>query len=154
MIGALLAKIGLSALWGRFSAWLKGNKMLAASHVLLTVVIIAGTLAVTMWVQREKTEGRLSDAATKVSNLERKVQAIETVNSAQEATIDHLRELRESDAKTLAGLTTDFDRLNLADTAYQRKLSELEKTNAEVRAYLDQPLSPELRSVVQNRKRP
>lgn len=153
-IGALLVKWGISGLWTRFRTWLKENRMLATGHILLAVVIIAGTLAVTLWVQRERTEGKLADATNKIGALQNRVQAIETVNSAQEATIGHLRELREADAKALAGLTTDFDELNLADTAYQKRLAELEKNNAAVRAYLDQPLPPELRSVVQKRTKP
>ena len=151
LVLSLLARWGISGLWTRFRAWLKGNKMLAAGHVLLTVVIIAGTLAVTLWVQREKTESKLAEATLKIGKLQDRVQIIETVNSAQEATIGNLRDLREQDAKALAGLTTDFEALNLSDSAYKKRLAELEKNNAEVRAYLDQPLPTELRNLVQKR---
>ena len=54
------------------------------------------------------------------------------------------------DAAVMAGLVTDYAKLSKSDATARKKLSELEKQNANVRDYLDQPLPPELVCMLDN----
>jgi len=101
-------------------------------------MVIAGfATVVTLW-SRTKA---LEDKNDKL--YDRVIQA-ESINDHQEKTIGDLQRLREIDALVMAGLIADYTRLSKVDASTRNKLSELEKTNATVRTFFDQPLPAEL----------
>ena len=82
--------------------------------------------------------------------LRERVVNVEVINEAQDKTISDLQALRQQDAAVMAGLVTDYAKLSKSDATARKKLSELEKQNANVRDYLDQPLPPELVCMLNN----
>lgn len=152
-IGAkLLAVPLLSRLfgWGKGTAlpFVKENGRMVLSYVLIALVIASASLAVTMWFQRERLDKKLETAQVKIGALERKVQAVETINREQQSQIENLAELREIDSKALTGLNDDYRALNDRDVRLNKQMRNLENSNATVRGYLDTPVPDDLRRLL------
>lgn len=128
---------------------LKGKSRLVIEYVLLAVLIAAATLSVTLWLQRERVEQKLEKAGTEIEGLQGRLSGVEIINERQQATIKSLEGLREQDAKALTGLNDDYQSLAARDERVRQQIRELEKQNAQVRLYLDQPVPPELGQLLQ-----
>ena len=114
-----------------------GNVRLAIEYALIGLIVVSTATSVTLW-YRTKT---LED---KNDTLHSRVAINEIVNKTQDATIADLKELRVQDAATMVGLIADYAKLSKSDGRARKKLADLEKENANIRAYLEQPLPPEL----------
>lgn len=148
MFAGLFAKFLALPLIGKILGWGKGRGSTIVGYVLTAIVIVFASFTVTLWFSKQKMEKSLVAAASQIQHLQNKVTAVEQVNAAQEDVIKNLQELRVVDNKALTGLSDDYRRLNLQDKAVSNKLTALEKSNAPVREYLDQPLPPELRELL------
>jgi hypothetical protein len=114
-----------------------GNVRLIVEYALIAIIIAVAAVAFTLWTQTHELNAKNDTLLGRVSQ-------VEIINQAQDATINDLQDLRKKDAEVMAGLVTDFKQLSQNDSAARKKLSELEKSNAKVRDYLDQPLPAEL----------
>lgn len=135
----------------RVAPFVRDKKRLMIEYVLIAVIIASAATVFTLWLQNRKQDDKLTTASQTIDGLKTRIQTVEFVNETQEQTIKTLNDLREQDALALGGLMTDYDRLSERDKSVQKQLAELEKNNAKVRSYLNQPLPPELRSLLEGR---
>lgn len=128
---------------GTAISFVTGNARLAIEYVLIALAIAGAATAITLWYRTHYLETRNDELRERISN-------VEVINEAQDKTITDLQDLRKQDAAVMAGLVTDYAKLSKSDMAARKKLSDLEKQNANVRDYLDQPLPPELVCMLNN----
>ena len=122
---------------GTAVSFVTGNARLVIEYILIALAIAGAATAITLWYRTNYLEARNDELRERVVN-------VEVINEIQDKTISDLQALRQQDAAVMAGLVTDYTKLSKADATARKKLSELEKQNAHVRDYLDQPLPPEL----------
>ena len=122
---------------GTAISFVTGNARLVIEYVLIALTIAGAATAIALWYRTNYLEARNDELRERVVN-------VEVINEAQDKTISDLQALRQQDAAVMAGLVTDYAKLSKSDATARKKLSELEKQNANVRDYLDQPLPPEL----------
>lgn len=140
--------------WGKEKAvpFVKEKSRLLIEYALLAVLLVTLGLSFSLWLSRKKTDDMLTTANEHIELLKTRVAVVEQVNEFQQGTIDTLEQLRAQDAKALTGLSDDYERLNSRDQSVRKRIQELEKTNAQVRSYLDQPLPDDLRSLLNQSK--
>lgn len=158
MFTGLFAKFVAIPLVGKIIGWgkntvtkVKGNHRLLIEYFLIAVVLVTAGLALTMWLQREKYEDRLAVAELNLATARQRLTAVEQVNQGQAQTIASLRHLRELDSRALGGLVSDYAKLTARDATLSREISVLEKNNAEVRSYLDEPVPADLARLLEQR---
>lgn len=122
---------------GTLSRLLAGKFRLVVEYLLLALVVIAAASCITLWVETREQRHEIGQLRTRVVNNE-------IMNATQASTIDGLLAARRKDAEVTAGLLRDFAAISRLDKATQRKLRELERRNASVRDYLDQPIPADL----------
>ena len=128
---------------GTAISFVTGNARLAIEYVLIALVIAGAATAIALWYRTNYLEARNDELRERVVN-------VEVINEIQDKTISDLQALRQQDAAVMAWLVTDYAKLSKSDATARKKLSELEKQNANVRDYLDQPLPPELVCMLNN----
>ena len=128
---------------GTAISFVTGNVRLVIEYVLIGLIIAGMATAITLWYRTQYLETRNDELRERVVN-------VEVINETQDKTISDLQALRQQDAAVMAGLVTDYAKLSKSDMAARKKLSDLEKQNANVRDYLDQPLPPELVCMLNN----
>lgn len=128
---------------GTAISFVTGNARLVIEYVLIALAIAGAATAIALWYRTNYLEARNDELRERVVN-------VEVINEAQDKTISDLQALRQQDAAVMAGLVTDYAKLSKSDAHARKKLSELEKQNANVRDYLDQPLPPELVCMLNN----
>lgn len=128
---------------GTAISFVTGNARLAIEYVLIALAIAGAATAIALWYRTNYLEARNDELRERVVN-------VELINEIQDKTISDLQALRQQDAAVMAGLVTDYAKLSKSDATARKKLSELEKQNANVRDYLDQPLPPELVCMLNN----
>lgn len=72
------------------------------------------------------------------------------VNRQQQATIERITRMRQNDDRILSDLTNEIARLTDVAAQTQESVTELEKTNENVRAYLAGAIPDDLRRVLNN----
>ena len=122
---------------GTAVSFVTGNARLVIEYVLIGLIIAGMATAITLWYRTQYLETRNNELRERVVN-------VEVINEAQDKTISDLQALRQQDAAVMAGLVTDYAKLSKSDATARKKLLDLEKQNANVRSYLDEPLPPEL----------
>lgn len=128
---------------GTAVSFVAGNARLVIEYVLIALAIAGAATAIALWYRTNYLEARNDELRERVVN-------VEVINETQDKTISDLQALRQQDAAAMAGLVTDYAKLSKSDATARKKLSELEKQNANVRDYLDQPLPPELVCMLNN----
>ena len=128
---------------GTAISFVTGNARLVIEYVLIALAITGAATAIALWYRTNYLEACNDELRERVMN-------VEAINEAQDKTISDLQALRQQDAAVMAGLVTDYAKLSKSDATARKKLSELEKQNANVRDYLDQPLPPELVCMLDN----
>lgn len=128
---------------GTAVSFVAGNARLVIEYVLIALAITGAATAIALWYRTNYLEACNDELRERVVN-------VEAINEAQDKTISDLQALRRQDAAAMAGLVTDYAKLSKSDATARKKLSELEKQNANVRDYLDQPLPPELVCMLNN----
>lgn len=127
---------------GTAISFVTGNARLVIEYVLIALAIAGAATAIALWYRTNYLEARNDELRERVVN-------VEVINEAQDKTISDLQALRQQDAAVMAGLVTTTPS-SKSDATARKKLSELEKQNANVRDYLDQPLPPELVCMLNN----
>lgn len=128
---------------GTAVSFVAGNARLVIEYVLIALAITGAATAIALWYRTNYLEAHNDELRERVVN-------VEAINEAQDKTISDLQALRQQDAAAMAGLVTDYAKLSKSDATARKKLSELEKQNASVRDYLDQPLPHELACMLNN----
>lgn len=128
---------------GTAVSFVTGNARLVIEYVLIALAIAGAATAIALWYRTNYLEAHNDE-------LRERVVSVEVINEAQDKTISDLQALRQQDAAVMAGLVTDYAKLSKSDVTARKKLSELEKQNASVRDYLDQPLPHELACMLNN----
>ena len=128
---------------GTAVSFVAGNARLVIEYALIALAITGAATAIALWYRTNYLEACNDELRKRVVN-------VEAINEAQDKTISDLQALRQQDAAVMAGLVTDYAKLSKSDATARKKLSKLEKQNANVRDYLDQPLPPELVCMLNN----
>ena len=124
-------------------SFVTGNARLVIEYILIALAIAGAATAIALWYRTNYLEAHNDE-------LRERVASVEVINETQDKTISDLQALRQQDAAVMAGLVTDYAKLSKSDATARKKLSELEKQNANVRDYLDQPLPLELVCMLNN----
>lgn len=132
----------LSVFKGIYS-FLYNRMRLAIEYALIGSVIAIAAAAIALWYKTHSLEDENK-------NLYARVVSAEMINGAQDQTILQLKELREVDARMLAGLIQEYDKLTKADEEARQKITLLETRHENVRSFLDTPLPAELACVLNN----
>lgn len=122
---------------GTAVTFITGNVRLVIEYVLIAFAIAGAATAIALWYRTQYLETRNDELRERISN-------VEVINEAQDKTISDLQALRQQDAVVMAGLVIDYAKLSKSDATARKKLLDLEKQNANVRSYLDEPLPHEL----------
>ena len=128
---------------GTAASFVFGNVRLVIEYALIGLVIASAATAIALWYRTNYLESRNDELRERVTHAE-------VVNEAQDKTIDQLNKLREMDAKVMEGLVSDYSKLAVTDSQARKNLSNLEKSNEDVRSYLDQSLPPDLVCLLNN----
>ena len=128
---------------GTAISFVPSNARLIIEYVLIALAVAGAATAIALWYRTNYLEACNDELRKRVVN-------VEAINEAQDKTISDLQALRQQDAAAMAGLVTDYAKLSKSDATARKKLSKLEKQNANVRDYLDQPLPPELVCMLNN----
>lgn len=104
------------------------------------VVLVLGSLGVMYW--------RMNSLKTQRDQLRQDVDKAVAANQQSLETIRLLQAQKEIDEKRISALLSDLQVLHDTNTRTRRKLVELEKHNADVRAYLARPVPPDLQRVL------
>lgn len=130
--------------------FMKNKKRLVIEYALIAVLVAVAGFTFTMWLSKERIEKSLLTTQLELQTVSSRLNSVEEVNQAQEATISELKELRLKDAQALTGLLTDYKTLADNDYRARQRLSSLEKSNETVRNYLNQPIPPDLVCLLNN----
>lgn len=125
------------------------NLAVQTIHSVIPMIVVGALVGGTMWYIKGVKSDR--DAALKdVATLKDNYLKAEGVISEQKLSIDSLLDLRKLDAETLAGLTKANSNLSMAFAKRQGERAKLEKTNVQVKTYLDVPVPDDLRRLLDN----
>lgn len=128
---------------GTAASFAISNVRLVIEYALIGLVIACAATAIALWYRTNYLESHNDELRERVTHAE-------IINDAQDDTIDRLNKLREIDAKVMEGLMSDYSKLAATDAQARKSLSNLENTNEDVRAYLDQPLPSDLVCLLNN----
>ncbi len=115
----------------------KDKKRLLIEYIMIAIVVALCGFSLTMWWQKKNQEETIEAMGKKVTILE-------SVTTKQSATIDSLKSQREIDSTSLQSLQQDYKNLWQSDQQSKKRLGDLEKQNAKVKKYLDEPIPREL----------
>lgn len=127
-----------------------GKKRLLIEYVMIAAVISIATITFTLWVKKERTESDLASAKLELNIVQGRLEQVELINQSQEAHIQELKNLRVRDEAALTGLLQDYKTLANGNNLVKHRLLQLEKSNAVVREYLNQPINSDLICLLNN----
>lgn len=133
-------KSGKSALWSRLGLWL--------GYAAVGVAIALGCAAVWFYHQNDELHSSVSALNATLAERAGVIAQLEHSNAQQDKAIEELARIRKTDSVVVSGLLADYKRINAMTADTKTKLRELEKHNAEVRAYLSTPLPDAVRRVL------
>lgn len=93
-------------------------------------------------------------AEANVEQLEERLQRVVDVNQEQAKTIETMAATRAANDELMLSLTTSIEKIAANSDLTRSDIRQLERTNAEVRAYLATTLPPELAGVLNRRAQP
>lgn len=124
---------------------------LVIEYALIGLVIALG--AWSLWAR-----GDMARQSTEIATLQGKealhskaIDALVSVNQAQDTAIAKLRELRERDAKQILGLQADLTHADVRSDSMRAKMEQLEKNNARARDLLDLGIPDDVGCVLDDR---
>jgi hypothetical protein len=150
MLTGLFAKLIAFPMIGKVLGFFKSKHRLVIEYVLIALLLATAGFTLSMWLSKGRTEKALTTVQTELTRAKSRLNSVEQINQAQQATIKDLRDLRAKDALALTGLADDMARLGLRDQDMRRQISELEKSNATVSEYLNQPIPTELKRLLEH----
>lgn len=138
-----------NALFSTLASFFGPKARLIIEYVLIAMLLAALGLAVTLYVAKLKQDRAVAELRGDVTTLTGEVGGLKNVNEIYKADITELKELRFLDAEALGKLVDEMKNLSTQDTEFRNKLSRLEATDESVRAYLNSPVPPQLRCMLE-----
>lgn len=126
-----------SALFSTFFATFAGKARLIVEYVLIATVVILCCISYMLWLHKRYAESELETEKLKISQIEQ-------INKSQQETIEHLKNIREIDGKSVAALLTTTDSIRKSAAKATARLEKLENENENVSKYLATPVPFEL----------
>lgn len=110
---------------------------LYVEYAILALLIGVAGLAVTLKMQTIRQEISITNLSNGLEKAQGQIEVISSVNEAQEKVITTLSGQREDDNLAVNKLLDTYDKLRDADQKIRSKLENLEKTDAQAKAYFD-----------------
>lgn len=123
---------------------------------LLPFGVIAALVCICLYLnQRAATaQAERQVAVVKSEQLEERLQRVVDVNREQARTIETMAATRAANDELMLSLTSSIEKIAANSDLTRSDIRQLERTNAEVRAYLATALPPELAGVLNRRAQP
>jgi hypothetical protein len=137
------------ALFGMFSNFLGPKARLIIEYMLIAMLLAALGLSVTLYISKLKQDVVVEGLHSDVTSLNGEVGSLKTLNEFHKADIQELKELRYLDADVLGKLVNEMNALSNRDAEFRAKLGRLEEADETVRTYLNSPLPPQLRCMLE-----
>lgn len=119
---------------------MKNKIRLYIEYVVLAILLAVVGLAVTLKMQTYRQEISINNLSDGLQKAQGEIKVITSVNEAQESVIQTLGNQRMKDNQLVDQLMDTYDKLRETDLNLRSKLDNLEKTDAEAKAYLDSPV--------------
>jgi len=119
---------------------IKNKARLYIEYTLIALLVVTAGVTLTLWLQKETVKRDLLETKVELVQVENRLTTSEQINKVQQRHITELQNLRETDALAIAGLLTDFKSSTQAAVTAKRRLEQVEKKDATVKSYLDNPI--------------
>lgn len=116
------------------------------THLVPILLFLGAVTSLIVYVQGLRSEVELKTAEN--SLLQSSIATLNGVVEGQHADLKGLRALRTLDAETMATLYTENQKLAQAQLQRAQGRSQLERTNAQVKSFLDTPVPDDLRRML------
>lgn len=123
----------LGAAW----SWVSGKARLLIEYALIGAVVALAGFAVNSTLQRKSLEKTVSGLSTTLGTVSTTLNQQVAANHEQDVAIQRLKDLRELDSSALMTLQGELGNVNANNRTIKTKLAELERTNAQAKAFLD-----------------
>lgn len=138
-----------NALFGMFTSIVGPKARLIIEYVLIAMLLAALGLSVTLYIAKLKQDTVVEKLNGDVTVLNGEVGGLKSLVEIHKADVTELKELRYQDAEALGKLVDEMKTLSTQDTEFRSKLARLEASDESVRAYLNSPVPPQLRCVLE-----
>lgn len=128
--------------------FIKAKPRLFIEYLMIGAVVFLFGIAFYLWSQNELNKSRLDTATTKVEATEQRLGSVEKENKRLGESVIFLANQREKDTASFKMLATALSAEKQNYTLLKSKLDNLEKSNADVKAYLDQRIPDDLRRLL------
>lgn len=124
-------------LLGTAWAWVSGKARLLLEYALIAAVVALAGFAFNSALQRKSLEKTVAGLSTSLGSVSTTLNQQVEANRQQDAAIARLKDLRELDSSALTTLQGELGSVNANNRTIKTKLAELERTNAQAKAFLD-----------------
>lgn len=131
--------IGVKWLMGLFGG-IGVKKML--SRAMIFAVLVLGACTIGLYFKTQFQQNALDGFWQRIERVEDQNKELQQANDELDGTVAQLTEQRERDSNAISGLIDRMKQLDTQDDETRTRLEELEKNNAETRAYLDSLVDP------------
>lgn len=112
-------------------------------YFLIFVAVVAGCIGVAAKFEAAEMKLAVSEHSNKLDSANREISQLKEDKVRQEAALKALEVARSSDSTVLRSLSDDLHRLGLQHVSAMDKINQLERTNEQVKAFLDSPVPPD-----------
>ena len=124
-------------LLGTAAAWVGSKARLLLEYGLIASVVALAGFAFNSTLQRKALEKTVTGLSTSLGSVATTLNQQVEANHQQDAAIQRLKDLRELDSSALSTLQGELGSVNANNRTIKTKLAELERTNAQAKAFLD-----------------
>ncbi len=135
---------------GTLVNFVTGKKRLLIEYAMIAVVLMIAGFTFNLWLSKKNMQVVLAQAETELVTMQSRLTTVEFISATQEARITDLSELRLRDAHALTGLLNDYRAMANSDSKVRARLQTLETNNETVRDYLNSPIPPDLKCLLNN----
>lgn len=135
----------MSAVMGAFGP----KARLIIEYVLIALLLASLGMTVALYIGKLKQEMKVVTLAGQVVALDSQVQQQQSLNEIHKKDILELKQLRFLDADVLGKLVNEMNALSNRDAEFRAALGRLEATDETVRTYLNSPVPPQLRCMLE-----
>jgi uncharacterized membrane protein affecting hemolysin expression len=146
------------ALLGKALAWFTGHARLVIEYILIGLLVSVSGYALWQWGHSHQQDTQIATLAGSLNTLSatstQTINSLVQSNADQDAAIASLKDLREKDAKAIAGLQKDVVHAAVSRESVSKKLELLEKNNAQAKKLLDTAVPADTSCVLDRRPCP
>ena len=129
-------------------SFIKARPRLFIEYLMIGAVVFLFGVAAYLWSQNELNKSRLDTAAGKVEATEERLGNVEGENRKLGEAVVFLANQREKDTSSFKTLSSALASEKASHKLLQDKMVNLEKSNADVKAYLDERIPDDLRRLL------